>query len=70
MSRKVVLPVRNESTEGFELIEVFEQDLTTEDKKYLEKKAKLQSEPGNEEKLEKLLRDYLKKQPEPEESAE
>lgn len=70
MSRKLVLPIRNNTTEGFELTEVFEQDLTAEDKKYLEKKAKLQSEPGNEEKLEKLLRDYLKKQPEPEESAE
>ena len=70
MSRKVVLPVRNNTTEGFELVEKLEDELTAEDKKYLEKKAKLQAEAGNEEKLEKLLREYLKKQPEPDESAE
>lgn len=70
MSRKVVLPFRNDTTEGFEMGEKFEEELTAEDKKYLEKKAKLQEEPGNEEKLQKLLLDYVKKQPEPEENAE
>lgn len=67
---RVILPVKNDTEEGFELREKFQVDLTDADKKYLEKKAKLQAEPGNEEKLEKLLQDYVKKQPDPETNAE
>lgn len=67
---RVILPVKNDSEEGFELQEKFQVDLTDADKKYLEKKAKLQQEPGNEEKLQKLLLDYVKKQPDPETNAE
>lgn len=64
---RVILPVRNNTQEGFELKEKFVKDLTKQDETYLAKKAKLQAELGNEEKLEKLLHDYLDKLPEPEE---
>lgn len=63
---RVILPVRNTTLEGFELKEKFVKDLTKQDEKYLEQKAKLQAEPGNEDKLDKLLHDYLDKLPEPE----
>lgn len=65
MNDRVFLPVRNNTTEGFEMVEKFVDDLTAEDQKYLSQKAKLQQDPGNEEKLRKLLDKYLDKQPEP-----
>lgn len=59
MSKKVILPVPNDTTEGFELKEVLFTELTKADTKYLEKKAELQQELGNEDELKELLIKYI-----------
>jgi hypothetical protein len=59
MSRKFVLPVPNATMEGFEMKTVLENQLTDRDREYLEKKAELQKELGNEQELDKLLQEYV-----------
>ena len=70
MSRKFVLPVANESTEGFELKVFLEEQLTDFDYQYLEAKAELQQEPGHEQELTDLLQQYLEAKQEEKQEAD